>query len=228
MNGCQELCWQVFTSLTFGARGVLYFTYWDDPDGVHYGYGNAVITRRALPGTFNASDANQGGLLTRTREDYVKGPHWYDAKRINSVVLAYGTLLLHARSTAIFHCDDCNNLTMAASPYVGDNSTKLMLTSVVGAGDVTGRKGHFLLGFFSLADGRRAVLVHNQDPAATQWATVEFSTELNAAGREAVGVMEVDPVHGTEAPLLDDSPLTQGVQLGLQPGMARFLVAPAH
>lgn len=117
---------------------------------------------------------------------------------------------------------------MGASPYVGENSTKLLLTSVVGAGDVSGRRGHFLLGFFALADGRRAVLVHNQDPDVTQWATVEFSAELNAPGREAVSVLEVDPVHGTEAPLLDDSPLTKGVQLGLQPGMARFLVAPAY
>eukprot|EP01052_Picozoa_sp_SAG31_P024899 SAG31_NODE_2150_length_6327_cov_4.325947_3_plen_94_part_00 len=88
--------------------------------------------------------------------------------------------------------------------------------------------GHFLLGFFALADARRAVFIHNQDPAVTQWATVQFSDELNAPGREAVGVLEVDPVHGTEAPLLDDSPLTQGVQLGLQPGMARFLVAVAQ
>ena len=37
------------------------------------------------------------------RADYVKGPHWYDAKRINSVVLSYGELLLGAISTAIFH-----------------------------------------------------------------------------------------------------------------------------
>jgi hypothetical protein len=85
-----ELCWQVFTSLTFGAKGVLYFTYWDDPDGQHYGAGNAIITRRALPGTYNASNANQHG---GSRADYVKGPHWYDAKRINSIVLAYGKLL---------------------------------------------------------------------------------------------------------------------------------------
>ena len=48
-----ELCWQVFTSLTFGAKGVLYFTYWDDPDGQHYGFGNSIITRRALPDTYN-------------------------------------------------------------------------------------------------------------------------------------------------------------------------------
>ena len=47
-----ELCWQAFTSLAFGARGLLWFTYWDDPDGAHYGYGNSVITRRAVPGTY--------------------------------------------------------------------------------------------------------------------------------------------------------------------------------
>ena len=40
-----------------------------------------------------------------------------------------------------------------------------------------------------------------------------------------VGVLEVDPVHGTLSALLDDSPLQPGLQLGLQPGMARFLVA---
>ena len=26
-----ELCWQVFTSLTIGAKGILYFTYWCAP-----------------------------------------------------------------------------------------------------------------------------------------------------------------------------------------------------
>ena len=40
-----------------------------------------------------------------------------------------------------------------------------------------------------------------------------------------VGALEVDPVHGTLSALLDDSPLQPGLQLGLQPGMARFLVA---
>jgi hypothetical protein len=114
---------------------------------------------------------------------------------------------------------------MNSSQYVGNNATELIVTSVLGAGDVTGRKGHFLIGQFELADGRRAVLLHNQDPAATQWATVEFSTALNIP-REAAAVLEVDPVHSTEAPLLDGSPLEPGLQLGLRPGMARFLVAP--
>ena len=26
-----ELCWQIFTSLTYGAKGVLYYTYWFYP-----------------------------------------------------------------------------------------------------------------------------------------------------------------------------------------------------
>jgi hypothetical protein len=89
---------------------------------------------------------------------------------------------------------------------------------------VFGSRGHFLLGEFTLADGRAACLIHNQDPARTQWATVTFAPELNLP-THAARVLEVDPVHGTLAPLMDDSPLYPGLQLGLQPGMARFLVA---
>ena len=37
-------------------------------------------------------------------------------------------------------------------------------------------------------------------------------------------VLEVDPVSGKEAPLLDDSPLMAGTQLSFEAGMARFLV----
>ena len=60
--------------------------------------------------------------------------------------------------------------------------------------------------------------------ARTQWATVTFAPELNVP-RNASGVLEVDPIHATLAPLLDDSPLHPGLQIGLKPGMARFLVA---
>ena len=81
--------------------------------------------------------------------------------------------------------------------------------------------------YLRLADGRDAVLLQNQDPWATQWATVRFAPRLNVP-RNASGVLEVDPVHATLAPLLDDSPLEPGVQLGLRPGMARLLVAAAR
>ena len=33
----------------------------------------------------------------------------------------------------------------------------------------------YLLGEFELEDGRTAILIHNQDPARTQWATVDTS-----------------------------------------------------
>ena len=99
---------------------------------------------------------------------------------------------------------------------------------------------------------KKGTTVFSQDPTATQWATVEFVPRLNntmptattsspsssssssgsgvaagggSGGGGVVGVLEVDPVHGTLSALLDDSPLQPGLQLGLQPGMARFLVA---
>ena len=228
-----------------GAKGVLYFTYWDDPDGQHYGFGNSIITRRALPDSYNQSDCYPS--LT-CPSDYVKGeppryrwhlgcillkvpamslltgPHWYDARQINSIVLAFAKLLLTAKSTAVHHLGGLPGSHPDPVPGTGANLTSCMVRSLEGAADPTGLRGHFLLGEFELEDGRTAILIHNQDPARTQWATVTFAPELNVP-RNASGVLEVDPIHATLAPLLDDSPLHPGLQIGLKPGMARFLVA---
>ena len=182
-----------------------------------------MITRRAKPGTFNISspggDQTSDGL--GQPQDYVKGPHYYDAKSINSIVLAFGKLLLGATSTAVFHPGGPPG---SHPPPVPKNITGCMITSLQSDPDPSGARGHFLVGQFVLEDGRTAVLVHNQDPYVTQWATVTFEAKLNQP-TEAAGVLEVDPVHGTEAELLDDSPLHAGVQMGLRPGMARFLIA---
>ena len=145
----------------------------------------------------------------------------YDAKSINSIVLAFGRLLLGATSTAVLHPGGPPG---SHPPPVGFTNLTGMITSLQSAGDPSGARGHFLIGQFVLEDGRTAVRVHNQDPYVTQWATITFEEELNKP-TEAAGVLEVDPVHGTEAELLDDSPLHAGVQMGLRPGMARFLVA---
>ena len=156
-------------------------------------------------------------------DDYIKGPHWHDAKSINSIVLAFAKLLLGARSTAVYHLGGLPN---SHPPPISGASTNLtggMIRSLEGAADPTGLRGHFLLGEFELEDGRTAIMVHNQDPARTQWATVTFAPELNLP-KNASGVLEVDPVHATLAPLMDDSPLHPGLQIGLKPGMARFLV----
>ena len=110
-------------------------------------------------------------------------------------------------------------------PPVGfTNLTGCMVTSLQSAG-MLGGSGHFLIGQFVLEDGRTAVLVHNQDPYVTQWATVTFESSLDQP-TEAAGVLEVDPVHGTEAELLDDSPLLPGLQMNFQAAAARLLIMP--
>lgn len=158
-----ELAWQVFTSLAFGAKGILWFTYWDDPDAQHFGNGNAVITRRALPGTFNESSGPAYG----DPADYVKGPHWFDAKRLNSVVLALATWLLGATSTSVHE--------IGGAPTSGTPSVPAaaipggFVASLAQGSDVTGAAGHYLVGQFVLEDGRLAVLLQNQDPYVTQW-----------------------------------------------------------
>jgi hypothetical protein len=38
--------------------------------------------------------------------------------------------------------------------------------------------------------------------------------------------LEVDPLTGDEAPLLDDSPAMPGLQLNFQAAMARLLIMP--
>ena len=74
-------------------------------------------------------------------------------------------------------------------------------------------------GEFALEDGSTAVLVHNQLPHVTSWPT------LNVRSNHSMGkLLEVDLIHGTIAPVMDDSPLMPGLQLRFAEGMGRFLV----
>ena len=82
--------------------------------------------------------------------------------------------------------------------------------------------GHYLIGEFSLDDGRAALMIHNQDPEGAQWPTVALHSGISYSQ-----VLEVDPVHGSLAPVLDSSPLLPGLQLRLAPGMGRlFVITP--
>ena len=86
------------------------------------------------------------------------------------------------------------------------------------------RAGHdpeldLLLGTFSHADGRRAVLLANYHFAYAQWPTVEFD-----AGADEV--VEVGKWSGREAPALDDSPDMDGLQLALDAGEGRLFLLP--
>ena len=71
-----------------------------------------------------------------------------------------------------------------------------------------------LIGQFRLADGRTALLLHNQNWDFAIWPTVAFTENA----------MEVDPVSGREAAVLDDSPYMPGLQLSFGVAEARLFV----
>jgi len=72
-----QLRWQVYTSLAYGAKGVMYFCYWT-PAGEEFPKGGAIITRNGRP----------------TR-------HYAEAQRINSALKNLGPTLMRLTSTAV-------------------------------------------------------------------------------------------------------------------------------
>jgi hypothetical protein len=73
-----QLRWQVFASLCYGAKGVLYFCYFT-PRGGEFPKGGAII----------AADG------TKTR-------HYAQAQRLNAVLKSYGPTLMHLTSTGVY------------------------------------------------------------------------------------------------------------------------------
>ena len=72
-----QLRWQVYTSLAYGAKGVMYFCYWT-PAGDEFPKGGAIMTR--------------DGKRTR---------HYEEAKRINTALKNLGPALMKLTSTAV-------------------------------------------------------------------------------------------------------------------------------
>lgn len=77
-----QLRWQIYTSLAYGARGVMYFCYYT-PGGGEFPKGGAIIQR--------------DGRRTR---------HYYEAQRINAELKSLGPALMALRSTAVIHLDE--------------------------------------------------------------------------------------------------------------------------
>jgi len=72
-----QVAWQIYTSLAYGAKGILYFCYWT-PRGREFPKGGAIITARGEP----------------TR-------HYDQAKRINARVRRLGPTLMKLSSTRV-------------------------------------------------------------------------------------------------------------------------------
>ena len=89
-----QLRWQIYTSIAYGAKGVLYFCYWTPP-GSEFPKGGAVITA--------------DGRKTR---------HYEQAKRINHGVKNLGPTLMKLTSTEVYRVepDDDPNEVLGDSP----------------------------------------------------------------------------------------------------------------
>lgn len=73
-----QIRWQIFTSLAYGAKGVMYFCY-QTVGGWEFPKGNAMI---AIDGS--------------------KTHHWYEAQRMNAQLKAWGPTLMKLKSTLVY------------------------------------------------------------------------------------------------------------------------------
>jgi hypothetical protein len=177
-----QLRWQIFTSLAYGAKGVMYFCYW-------------------TPGGGPGGEFPKGGAIIR--RDGTRTRHYDEARRINAVLKNYGPTLMKLTSTGVDHVK------------VGDASKDSTNSPVR-----LSPSGDYLVGKFRHADGRRAILLVNYGIAYAQWPTVDF-------GVAPERVIEIDPNTGREAPVKDDSPDMDGLQVSLDAGQGRLFILPA-
>jgi hypothetical protein len=198
-----QLRWQALTSVAFGASGVLYFCYWS-PYKV-FEQGGGIIVPRGAEGR------------------YQRGVHYEHARRLNTAVLAFAQHLLHAPSTSVtfFNASGGFDAAQSVGPAQPGRCATVAALNSTGWPNATAQ---WLVGEFALADGRTAVLLHNQDDALSQLTTVTFASAGALAGG---GVLEVSPAGEGAAAVQDDSPWMGGLQLLLQAGDARLLLLPA-
>ncbi|MBM3476295.1 MAG: hypothetical protein FJX75_23735 [Armatimonadetes bacterium] len=177
-----DLRWQIFTSLAYGAKGVLYFCYWT-PTGGEFPKGGAIITAE--------------GRKTR---------HYEQAKRINAAVRNLGPTLMQLTSTGVYR----------VKPE--DDPAQVLADTPIKRTECECRD--YLVGVFTHADGRRAVLLNNYSNHYTSWPTVDFDVDASQ-------VIEVSQETGEETPVIDDSPAMEGLQLSLDAGQGRLFLLPA-
>ena len=194
-----QLRWQVYSSLAYGAKGVLYFCYWS-PTGASFAWGNALITPRALPG---------GAPV------YVPGPHLAQAARINAKLGVYGAYLLNATSTGTALAGGAG----AGGPQQpGVGPLAWVQGAIASPANVPWSA---LAGAFALpARGGAALLLHNQD--------ADYPVIFRVGWAGGAAASEVDGATGAVAPALDDAPGTgEGFNVALEAGDARLFVFPA-
>lgn len=180
-----QLRWQIYSSLAYGAKGVLYFCYY----------------------TPVSPEFPKGGAIIQTNDK--KTRHYDQARRINHEIANLGPTLMKLECQKAIRIKGEENL----SELLKDSPIRNL-----GRADYDPLPD-YLLGVFKHEDGRRAVLLNNYHFAYTAWPTVEFDAEPSQ-------VMEVDKTSGKEAPVQDDSPELEGIQISLDAGEGRLFLLP--
>lgn len=149
----------------------------------------------------------KGGAIIH--RDGRKSRHYYEAQRINKALRNLGTTLMKLTSTGVYR----------VAP--GDDPRQVLEGAPLVALD---RASHdpehdYLVGVYDHEDGGKAVLLMNYRFAYSAWPTVVFD-------RDAAEVLEVSPETGEAAPVIDDSPDMEGLQVALDAGGARLFLLP--
>jgi hypothetical protein len=142
-----QIRWQIFASIAYGAKGVLYFCYWTPGKGAagagEFPKGGAIITAE--------------GLKTR---------HYDEARRINAELKNLGPTLMKLTSIRVMRIKNDTDTKTALANLPLRNITRV-------DGDPA---AEFVIGLFTHTDGRRAVLIVNHDYSFTAWPTLEFAS----------------------------------------------------
>ncbi|MGZ5566143.1 MAG: hypothetical protein ACXWKG_03935 [Limisphaerales bacterium] len=159
-----QIRWQIFTSIAYGAKGVLYFCYWTPGKGAGGGgefpKGGAIITAE--------------GLKTR---------HYDEARRINAEVKNLGPTLMKLKSTGVYLVTTTDVTTIPASSG---------LTNLAGIkGDPV---GNYLVGTFTSSDGSRAVMIMNDNYSYTGWLNLTFDMDAKDVMEVSKTTGQLEPV----------------------------------
>ena len=180
-----QIRWQISIALAYGATGLLYFEWHPMSDG-------------------------HPGLVMTVDGPPVPSPHFFQAKRLNSWVLAMEPTLLQAVSTATLNLR-----------YEDQNVSYSALGVARSSGLRNISRGDWTLGFFDLPQSSSqvasaALLLVNFEHAYIEWATVEW--------QDVKTVSEISGHSGQPVAVVDDAPDAPGFQLRFEPGQGRLFV----
>jgi len=145
-----QIRWQIFTSIAYGAKGILYFCYWTP------GKGNG-----------GTGEFPKGGALITAEGRRTR--HYDEARRINLELQAWGPTLMKLTCLNAFRYRSDQPVSSLAQSSI-KSLTRLPTDPEV----------EFIVGSHQHQDGRRAVVLVNHSYSHTAWPTVNFDASIQS------------------------------------------------